>query len=216
MIPFRPLGPINSQPEIIRAIRDLEYMLRQVINSLNDVTDTIATQYLITVSNENPVAGDTVTITAQLATDSGTAVHEAGRVITWSSTNGGSFSSPTSVTDATGVATVDFTVSTIAGTQHVVTGTDTLTIAGSSDTITTVPGTAVSMVIVRQPSATARDGAVLTIQPIIGFLDANGNRTDDAGISVLATPSSGVTRGNNPVISVTGEASYVNLLLDDA
>src|SRR5439155_887684 len=83
-----------------------------------------ASQYLVTSSNNTPAAGSAVTITAQLADTNGNPVSTSSKVITWSSTNGGSFGSATSNTNGSGVATVSFTTSTVAGTVHTVTATD--------------------------------------------------------------------------------------------
>jgi hypothetical protein len=93
-------------------------------------------QYLVTSSRGTPNAGAAVTISAQLADANGNPVALAGRIVGWSSTNGGSFAAASTVTDADGVATVTFTTSTTPGTTHTVTADDG-TVSGSSDGITT-------------------------------------------------------------------------------
>src|SRR5207302_5955068 len=75
-------------------------------------------KYLVTSSSSNPTVGSTVTITAQLADTNNNSVASTGRTVTWSSTGGGSFAAGTSTTDSSGVATVAFTVSSVAGTTH--------------------------------------------------------------------------------------------------
>ncbi len=96
-----------------------------------------ATKYVVTVSTATPAAGADVTITAQLTDAFGNAVPTSGVIVTWSSTNGGVFSAPTSTTNASGVATVTFTTDPGVGVQHVVTATDGASRTGDSPTITT-------------------------------------------------------------------------------
>jgi hypothetical protein len=89
----------------------------------NTVSFRVASKYLVTSSSYTPVPGAAVTITAQLADSVGNPVPAAGVAVTWASTNGGSFSSATSTTNASGIATVTFNVSTTNGTIHTVTAT---------------------------------------------------------------------------------------------
>jgi adhesin/invasin len=101
----------------------------------------LPTKYVVTAASSSVAAGTTVTITAQLAAADNTPVPTAGRVVTWSKTGaGGSFASPTSVTDSSGIATVVFTVGTVAGTTHAVTATDADSLTGTSPDITVVAG----------------------------------------------------------------------------
>ena len=84
-----------------------------------------AAKYIVASSDSAPVAGTSVTITAQLADANDNHIATAGRVVTWSKTGaGGSFSAPTSTTDTSGIATVTFTTSTTAGTAYTVTADD--------------------------------------------------------------------------------------------
>ncbi|PYV20164.1 MAG: hypothetical protein DMG27_23710, partial [Acidobacteria bacterium] len=99
-----------------------------------------ATKYIVTSSSSTPTAGAAVTITAQLADANGTSVPTSGKVVTWTSTNGGSFASPTSTTNSGGTVTVSFTTTTVAGTVHRVTATDNTSLTGASANITTVAG----------------------------------------------------------------------------
>src|SRR5581483_7103169 len=90
-------------------------------------------------------AGGSVTILAQLADAFGNPIAVGNQTVTWSSNSGGTFASPTSVTNASGVAIVVFTTSATAGTNFVVTA-RTGTLLGRTSTITTVndaAGTAV-------------------------------------------------------------------------
>jgi hypothetical protein len=104
----------------------------------NTVTFRLATKYLVTASTSTPLPGAAVTITAQLADAAGTAVPSSGVVVTWSkSGTGGSFSAATSTTNASGIATITFTVAATNGTIHTVTATSPGGITGTSTNITT-------------------------------------------------------------------------------
>jgi Bacterial Ig-like domain/Lamin Tail Domain len=105
-------------------------------------TAAAPTQYKVTSTDYGPVAGRTVTISAQLADADGNPVAEQGRTVNWSRTMGGQLSDTQSTTNSSGVATVHFTTATVAGTVHTVTATDGAesSIFGTSDDITTVPG----------------------------------------------------------------------------
>lgn len=101
----------------------------------------VATSYLVTSSNYSPVDSTNVTITAQLRDQYGANLALSGRTVTWTkSTVNGSFSSGTSVTDASGVATVTLTVPAATGTVFTVTATDGSSITGTSSNITTQAG----------------------------------------------------------------------------
>jgi hypothetical protein len=99
-----------------------------------------ASKYTLNVSNTSPAASSVVSVSAQLSDAYDAGVATQGVVVTWtSSTNAGtgSFSAPTSVTDNSGVATINFTVDSSANTTHTVTATSG-TISGTSDPFTTV------------------------------------------------------------------------------
>ena len=121
----------------------------------NTVTFRVASKFLVTSSTYSPVPGSAVTITAQLADSLGNAVPAAGIVVTWSSTNGGSFSTATSTTNASGIATVTFTVSSTTGTIHTVTATG----GGFTGTSTNITVTANPATITLTTSAPTPPGA---------------------------------------------------------
>lgn len=129
------------------------------------------TKYLVASSSLSPLVGTDVTITAQLADAYNNPVG-AVRTGTWSFTGaGGNFSGdPTApfTTGANGIATVDFTVSGVAGTQHRVSALDTVGAFGQSPIITTVAapsGIDATKLLVRLPgeSLDAGDLAAGTI-----------------------------------------------------
>src|SRR5205814_1774221 len=100
----------------------------------------LASKYIVTSNSSTPFAGTVVTITAQLADANNNPVGLTGRLVTWSSAGGGSFASGTSSTSASGVATVTFTCSSLAGTVQTVTATDGQALTGVSGTITSTVG----------------------------------------------------------------------------
>jgi hypothetical protein len=109
-----------------------------------NVTYSSANKYIVTSSSSTAYAGDPVTINAQLADAYDNPVSTTGQTVTWSSTNAGTFSSGTSATDASGIATITFNVSVTLSTIHTVTAT-TSAIQGTSGNITVIdivtPGT---------------------------------------------------------------------------
>jgi Invasin, domain 3/PASTA domain/Bacterial Ig-like domain (group 1) len=165
---------------------------------------------VVSAGSASVAAGGAVTITAQLATASGTAVATAGKTVTWSKTgSGGSFSSATSLTNASGVATVSFTTGTAAGAAYTVTATDNTNLTGTSGTITTVPGPAssVTTLISASPQTLFADGnssATLTVQA----KDAYGNNLVSSGGTVTLSTSAGIL---SPVTNV-GNGTYAATL----
>lgn len=95
--------------------------------------------YTLAVSNARPTAGSIVTVIASLADAYGNVIATSGKTITWSSTNGGTFSSSTSTTGADGKATVSFTSSATGGVTHVLTATDGLLKGSYYDLVTVAP-----------------------------------------------------------------------------
>src|SRR5262249_53516109 len=122
--------------------------LSLAISSAFNISPGIATRYLVTSSDNSPVAGAAVTITAQLADSNGNPVSTAGKTVTWTKTGaGGSFATGTSTTSASGVATVSFTTGATAGTTYTATATDNTALTGTSGNITTVAGGATKYVV---------------------------------------------------------------------
>ncbi|RXK46859.1 beta strand repeat-containing protein, partial [Aquirufa rosea] len=115
-------------------------------NAFNVVAGT-ATKYLVTSSGYSPVAGATVTISAQLADANNNPVSTNGQTVNWTKSDAnGSFASASTTTNASGIATVVLTTHTVAGTATTVTAT-TSSITGTSPTITTVAGTATKYLV---------------------------------------------------------------------
>jgi hypothetical protein len=118
-----------------------------------------AAKYLVNVSNYAPVAGDAVTITAQLVDVNSNVVSISGRVVTWSkSGSGGSFATSTSTTSSSGMATVDFTTTAAANSSTTITSTDAQNVTGTSASITTLPANAFSKLQLLLPGESAAPG----------------------------------------------------------
>src|SRR5206468_2739371 len=131
-----------------------------------------ASKYLVSSSNNSPLAGSAVTITAQLADANNNPVATAGKTVTWSKTGaGGSFAIATSTTDASGRATVVFTTGPTPAT-HTLTDTHTTGLTGTSGSITTVAVPAAKYLVTSSNNSPAAGSAVtITAQ----LADANNN-----------------------------------------
>ena len=167
--------------------------LTSVAQSITPTAGT-ASKYLVTTSSSSPTAGSGVTITAQLADANGNAVPTAGQIVTWSESNGnGSFSSATSTTDATGIATVTLTTHTVAGTVATVTATTaSSSYTGTTANITTVVGAASltqSTISASPSSITANGTSISTIT--VQLKDPNGNNLTASGGVVVLSPTLG-------------------------
>lgn len=163
-----------------------------------------ADRYLVTASAATAAAGTGVTITAQLADASSNPVSLAGRIVTWSRTGiGGSFATATSLTNGAGMATVVFTVHTLAGTVHTVTGTDNTALIGTTGTITALPGVAsaaTTLIAAGAGAVTSGNGTTITVTA----RDANGNPlSGSGGFVALAT-----TRGILGAVTDNGDGTY--------
>ena len=176
----------------------------------------LAKQYVVG-SNSSPIAGDTIAITAQLADANGQPVRIEGKVVTWSSTEGGSFASPISTTDAQGVASGLFATSTTAGTTHIVSVTDATGLTGTSGSIVTRAGPAAGLAVVTQPSTAAQSGVEFAEQPVVQLHDANGNAVALGGLAVtVAIVSGGGAIGGTTTVNTVGNgyAAFTDLSIN--
>jgi hypothetical protein len=97
-----------------------------------------STRYLVTASNYGPLAGNAVTISAQLVDAYGNLVSTAGVTVNWSKTGTGGTLPGSSTTNASGISTVTFTTGTTPGRTYTVTATSSgPTRTGTSPGITT-------------------------------------------------------------------------------
>ena len=182
------------------------------VGTLNSAFNATATpmpgaEYVVTPAATSVVVGTGVTVTAQLADANHNPVSTPGRIITWSSTNGGSFSSGTSTTNASGQATVTFTASTTAGVTHVATATDGSSITGTTAGITTIAGapSAVTSTITVGSTALAVNG-MTTITVIVR--DAYGNVVANATPASITLSSSAGSIGTVSCVNGTCTATF--------
>jgi len=151
----------------------------------------------------------------QLRDASNNPVSQSGVLVSAAITGGGAtlIGTSTATTDGSGVAT--FSGLGISGTV----GGYTLTFSSSgltdavSGTITLGPGAPAQVQITQQPSSAATNGNPLSTQPIVRLLDAQGNVTNDNGITVTASlngigGASGTLSGTTQVATFNGVASF--------
>jgi len=155
-----------------------------------------------------------VTITAQLADQSDTPTGVAGKTITWSKTGaGGSFGSPTSVTNASGVATVTFTTGNASGTNYTVTATDDTTpthLTGTSSTITTGAGSVSASLstVGASPTSVTADGST-TSTITVTLLDGLSNPVSGKTVSLSQPgPASSVISGASGLSDSSGRVTF--------
>src|SRR5690606_37577995 len=131
--------------------------------------------------------GESLEVRAQLVSWNGTPVPLAGREVRWAVTNDGTLSDAYTTIDASGVATVTLTVSTVAGTEHVVTAQDALDarIIGHSAVIKTQAGPPATILLVPESEPIA--GSEVRIGTIL--FDRYGNEVKQAGLPVTWTVS---------------------------
>ena len=150
-------------------------------------------------SSGTVIASDTTTVTATLTSGSGTVAHNTAVAVA-------------------GVATfVGLALDTPTG-PYTLTFTDGPLTAAVSTTITVGAGAASQLAIVTEPSATAKSGAALTVQPVVKLEDAGGNAVVGNASTVTATVTSAagtVTNGTATVSATTGLATFTGLALNE-
>ena len=167
-----------------------------------------AARYLVTASSSVPAAGETVTITAQLADVNGNAVAMNGKTVTWSKSNAnGSFASATSTTNGSGIATVIFTVHTIAGTATTVTATDSDNLTGTTATITTVAGPPYLLSKNGGDEQRATVGTSVTTAPRVLVTDANANPVAGVRVTYVVASGGGSLTGATAITNASGIAT---------
>lgn len=176
------------------------------------------TQYIVSVSSQNPRTGTAITVSAQLADVNGSVIPEAGRTVTWAELTGtsGAFSSAISVTNAQGIATVQFTTSSTLGVSTKITAEDSGGLFGTSPEIITVDAVPIRLVYLQSPSGTTEAGQPFTQQPIIEIQDEEGNRVESASafVSLSLESGSGELRGEIALQAVNGLATFSGLNID--
>ncbi|MBA3646195.1 MAG: hypothetical protein H0W63_08440 [Gemmatimonadaceae bacterium] len=162
-----------------------------------------ATKYIVTASAQSAPVGSTITISAQLADANRNLVAVAGREITWKkNTAEGSFSASTSVTNAAGIGSVNFTLGTTANLSTSLTAFDPVA-TGSVFVLTTAGPAAQLGVSASETDPPVGAGVTIRAQP----QDAFSNPVRSSGITVTwAVTGTGGTL-SSPT-SVTGDSGY--------
>ncbi|HEX7243689.1 MAG TPA: Ig-like domain-containing protein, partial [Longimicrobiaceae bacterium] len=163
--------------------------------------------YAVTTSTPDPVAGSTATLQAQLVDSAGIAIATAGKTVTWSSTGGGTFASPTSTTNAAGVATVTFTVATTAGTVHRVTAADTDGLTGTSGDLRVQVGGAGVVQVLAGDSQSVIVGLPVPVAPKVRVVDGSGNGVPEVPVTFAVAAGGGTLTGAVQTTNAAGEAT---------
>jgi hypothetical protein len=158
-----------------------------------------AAKYAISTTPSAPVAGQAMSVSAQLLDANDAPVTTAGRVVTWSrSPSTGSFATATSTTDASGIATVSFTSDPLIATYTFGVQDNGSLLGSSVIGIRTVAGPGVRYSVGTVAANLVSGGtAAFTAQ----LRDANGNAALGIGLGKSATWS--VTSGGGSFSSST-------------
>jgi adhesin/invasin len=136
--------------------------------------------------------------------------------VDWTPNVGGSVSTPTSATDANGVAQMIRTLGATPGAYTTTAAVAQLNAPALTFTSTATPAQAAKIVIVTQPAAGAQNGAVLSAQPVVQLQDAFGNNVGTAGRTItvaLVSPPAGASLGGDPTkdTDASGVATFTDL-----
>jgi hypothetical protein len=143
----------------------------------------VPSQYVLSVPDTTPDAGVQFTLTATLTDAAGDLVSETGRTVTWATTNGGNFDSPTSgVTN--GVATVLFTPSQTPDVIHTLSATDGNGLYGELSVTTVVGPASASQTTITADSASMAANGVSTTAITVRLKDQFGNNLTGSGGTV--------------------------------
>ena len=172
-----------------------------------------AASFRVVESDPNPIAGAAVTVTAQALDQSGAPLPAAGLVVNWSASpvGNGSFASPSSTTNASGSATVQFTTSPTAAITYTITATGVTGGVGASAPFTTKPKPAPTSTLYlpnvtktlggpngfQTPFIVQNIGAVNTNLEISFFRFANGSLVTHRVVTALAPGASYADVPNN-------------------
>ncbi len=177
-----------------------------------------ATKYIVTPSTTNPAAGSVIQVFAQLADANNNFVALQGQSATWTRTGTGSFpagATDNSTTNASGVATINFTTSGTSGQTATVTATTGGT-TGTSPTITTIAGPGAQLSLTTPPMGDPLSGVVFTQQPVVQLRDAANNPVSlpNINVSVFLTAGGGTLSGLTTVqTNPSGVATFTNLAI---
>lgn len=142
----------------------------------------------------------------------------AGQTVAWSIVSGGGSVTPISgTTDASGIASAEWTLGPTLGSQSVTAKAGTL--PKVTFQATAVAGPPAEVAMVTQPAASAQSGAVLSPQPKVRLKDAGDNPTNTDGVPItvaLASGPAGTLSGTLTVNTNDGQASFTDLAISGA
>jgi adhesin/invasin len=167
-----------------------------------------AAGYVVAVSDERPVAGAAVSVTAQLVDELGNAVATPGVRVTWSKTGSGGSLTWTSRTDAAGMATATLTTSTVAGRTHTVKATSSNPArTGVSPAIVTVAGPPAKLTVSAGNQQSAPAGTTVAVAPRVLVRDANNNPVPGAEVTFAVAAGNGRVDGSPAYTDQAGLAT---------
>jgi hypothetical protein len=168
--------------------------------------------YVVTLSASTAAAGSTVTVSAQLVDAANDPVAVAGRQVTWSASEG-AFAPVVSTTDANGVATADYTAGTVAGTTHVLTAVDELSMTGSSAPLLVIAGAPASLTAHAGDGQSAQAGTAVAVPPAVRVSDAYGNSVEGAMVTFTVSAGGGAVADATSATDAGGVATVGSWIL---
>ncbi|MFL5403515.1 MAG: Ig-like domain-containing protein, partial [Gemmatimonadales bacterium] len=139
----------------------------------------------------------------------------AGAAVAWvASVGGGGVTPASSVTDGDGRASARWTLGSVPGANRLDGVVSDVGVA--SFNATGIAGAPAALSIVVQPAASARNGIVLSRQPVIQLRDAGGNAVATAGIQVAAALGAGsgdLTGTRQRITDANGRATFTDLAI---
>jgi hypothetical protein len=208
-------GPVGTYTLTYSATLD---GVARLVSQPIDVTAGAPGKYVVTAGSSSLTVGAPVTITAQLTDVSGAAVAAAGETVTWSVSSGqsGAFSAPSSMTNASGVATVTFTpATTLASPTTTLTATEGGGRTGSA-AFPVTPDAAAMLAFTTEPV----DGEYLITLPTVAVTvrDRFGNlvTTDSRQVTIAlgTNPASATLGGTRTVATIDGAATFGDLTVN--
>jgi alpha-tubulin suppressor-like RCC1 family protein len=159
-------------------------------------------KYVVSFPALPPVVGGFMVVKAQLVDESGAIVRLADRLVQWSASAGTlppvCLAAPVgcqqslSATNADGIATINLTLSTVAGISYSISVVDNLGMSGASDQVTSIAGPPAQYVVILADTAALMAGSTIAI--LAQLADQYGNKIGLAGRTVTwstATPGAG-------------------------
>ncbi len=174
-----------------------------------------ASEYVVTSSNYSPVAGSSVTISAQLADQYGNPVSTSGIRVNFTASPGGGTLTPNHVnTNASGIATVTFKTGNTV-TTYTITASSTAggTRTGTSPGITSIAGPATKIALSAGNNQSAIAGSAVAVNPSVLVTDANNNPVPGAAVTFAVASGGGSVSGGAATTNASGIAAVTNWTL---